>query len=294
MDGWDSMESELYSLGHILPEDLEKVGGKAANLSRLASAGFAVPKGYIIPVHIFNKFVERPQLRDRIGSILAAVDFDDDGELSAACKQIRELILDARIEALVRSEFGEQMAAMRPGSLWAVRSSAVEEDLAEASFAGQQDTYLNVRKENVPECVKRCWASYYNDRAVAYRHDAAIPQLGGGIAVIVQRMVDARSSGVMFTTDPLNRDAKHLLIDSSWGLGEAPVRDRGPRDLGHLQHRSRLDGGVLEDRRAHHRDRGHSLARSGRFEGVRHPGGHRGQECNQNIKNGTEGNPRRE
>ena len=217
------MENRIYSLGHILPEDLEKVGGKAANLSRLASAGFPVPEGFVIPVHIFNKFVEELQLRDRIGSILAAVDFDDDGELGAACMQIRELILDTRIEALVRSEFGEQLAAMSPGSLWAVRSSAVEEDLAEASFAGQQDTYLNVEIENIPEGVKRCWASYYNDRAVAYRHEAAIPQLGGGIAVIVQRMVDARSSGVMFTTDPLNRDARHLLIDSSWGLGEAIV-----------------------------------------------------------------------
>ena len=78
------MENRIYSLGHILPEDLEKVGGKAANLSRLASAGFPVPEGFVIPVHIFNKFVEELQLRDRIGSILAAVDFDDDGELSAA------------------------------------------------------------------------------------------------------------------------------------------------------------------------------------------------------------------
>jgi phosphohistidine swiveling domain-containing protein len=201
--------------------DIGQVGGKAANLMAIAAAGFPVPDGFVVPVSVYLKFLEKFELTGQIRSALESADYDDEDDLSVRSGRIRDLILSAEVEPFVRSEFGDDRERMKEDSLWAVRSSAVAEDTAEASFAGQQDTYLNVAPDQVPEMVKRCWASYYNQRAIAYRHDAGISQTSGGIAVIVQRMVDARSSGVMFTADPLNKQREGLIIESSWGLGES-------------------------------------------------------------------------
>jgi len=217
------VEKKLMALGKIEKKDLDQVGAKAGNLSSMAEAGFPVPEGFVIPTGTYNKFLEKLGLGERISSMLENVDYDDEESVAAASRRIREAILDAEVEFWVRKEFGGQFEEMGPGALWAVRSSAVAEDLPEVSFAGQQDTFLNVRTESVPDFVKRCWASYYNDRAMAYRYNAGIPQTGGGIAVIVQRMVNARSSGILFTQDPRNQDNKHIMIESSFGLGEAIV-----------------------------------------------------------------------
>jgi len=215
------MEKKLLRLGEIAQDDLGSVGAKAANLSSLAGSGFNVPEGFVIPVQTYNKFLEKLNLEPDIKRIMESVDFEDEPSLEACAKQVRELVLKADVEPWVRREFADELGAMGEDSLWAVRSSAVAEDLAEASFAGQQDTYLNVPRDEVPLFVKRCWASYYNDRAVAYRHNAGISQTGGGIAVIVQRMVDARSAGILFTRDPMDAEDRHMIIESSWGLGES-------------------------------------------------------------------------
>jgi rifampicin phosphotransferase len=215
------MEKKLLSLGKIAKEDYPLVGPKAANLSALACAGFLVPEGFVIPITTYNKFLEKLGLNERINEAFNDADLDDEVVLERTSKRIKEMILSAQIEGYVREEFGNDFQQMGNHSFWAVRSSAVAEDLPDASFAGQQDTYLNIPSEEVPESVKRCWASYYNERAIAYRHNVGIPQTGGGIAVIVQRMVDARSSGIMFTNDPLDQDGRHILIESSWGLGES-------------------------------------------------------------------------
>ena len=217
----DPMDKKLLNLGGIAKEDYPLVGAKAANLSALSAAGFPVPEGFVIPVVIYNKFLEKLELGPKISRILDSLDYDDEGSLESCSRQIREMVLSAQIEFWVGKEFGEQFSAMAQDSLWAVRSSATAEDLPEASFAGQQDTYLNIRKEDIPLYVKRCWASYYNERAVAYRHNANLDQLTGGIAVIVQRMVDSRVSGIIFTHDPMDQEGKRLVIESSWGLGES-------------------------------------------------------------------------
>ena len=215
------MEKKPLSLGKITKEDYPLVGPKAANLSALACAGFQVPEGFVIPITTYNKFLEKLGLNERIKQAFDGVDLDDEAVLERTSKNIKDWILSAQIEGHVRAEFGEELDRMGKDSLWAVRSSAVAEDLPDASFAGQQDTFLNVPSDEVPESVKRCWASFYNERAIAYRNNVGIPQTGGGIAVIVQRMVDARSSGIMFTHDPLDQDGRHILIESSWGLGES-------------------------------------------------------------------------
>ncbi len=225
-------------LGGIAPEDRASVGAKAANLSSLASSGFKVPEGFVIPIQTYNKFLEKLALEPEIGLILGGIDFDDEVSLEVCAKQVRELVLKADVEPWVRREFADELGAMGADSLWAVRSSAVAEDLAEASFAGQQDTYLNVPRDDVPLFVKRCWASFYNDRAIAYRHNAGIPQTGGGIAVIVQRMVDARSAGILFTRDPIDQEDKHMIIESSWGLGESIASGIVVPDRFHIERRT--------------------------------------------------------
>ena len=225
-------------LGGIVPEDRASVGAKAANLSSLASSGFKVPEGFVIPIQTYNKFLEKLALEPEIERILEGIDFDDEASLEACAKQVRELVLKADVEPWVRREFADELGAMGADSLWAVRSSAVAEDLAEASFAGQQDTYLNVPRDDVPLFVKRCWASFYNDRAIAYRHNAGIPQTGGGIAVIVQRMVEARSAGILFTRDPIDQEDKHMIIESSWGLGESIASGIVVPDRFHIERRT--------------------------------------------------------
>ena len=198
----------------------QQIGGKAANLGRLIAGGFRVPPGVVVTVDVYDRYLERTGIRSRIGDVLSSLDFEDEASLERASEKIRSFFVqgpeDGVAEALDRA-IGE----IDPHALWSVRSSAVAEDLASASFAGQQDTYLNVRRAEVMANVRRCWASYWNSRAIAYRHQAGVDQLGTGMAVVVQRMVDARTSGIMFTTDPVSGRKDRIIIESSWGLGES-------------------------------------------------------------------------
>jgi len=134
--------------------------------------------------------------------------------------RIKALILGGSMGNGLAEEVGQNLRNLDPEGIWAVRSSAVAEDLPTASFAGQQDTFLNIPTDAVVDHVRRCWASYWNDRALAYRNDAAVPQLETGIAVVIQRMVHPEASGIMFTADPV-RKREGMVIESSWGLGEA-------------------------------------------------------------------------
>jgi pyruvate,water dikinase len=232
------MEKKSLRLGAIEPGDQAIVGAKAANLSLLAARGFQVPDGFVITTLTYDKFLEKLGLEPSIRSALSMVDFEDEADLEAGSREVRDLILKADVEPWVRKEFGEDLAAMGEGSLWAVRSSAAAEDLAEASFAGQQDTFLNVKVGDVPMYVKRCWASYFNERAIAYRHNAGLDVAGGGVAVIVQRMVDARSAGILFTRDPLQPEGGDVIIESSWGLGESIASGIVVPDRFHCDRRS--------------------------------------------------------
>ncbi|MBI0584339.1 MAG: hypothetical protein ISF22_08960 [Methanomassiliicoccus sp.] len=197
-----------------------QVGGKAANLGRLIRGGFRVPPGEVVTVEVYDRYLDRSGLRRSIEDVLKSTDLDDEAAVELASERIRSLFVadpgDGTAEAL-----DEAIKAIDAHALWSVRSSAVAEDLASASFAGQQDTYLNVRRWDVMGSVRRCWASYWNSRAIAYRHRAGVDQLGTGMAVVVQRMVDARSSGIMFTTDPVSGRRDRVIIESSWGLGES-------------------------------------------------------------------------
>ncbi len=201
--------SLVVDLASVGPPDLSAVGGKAANLGALLSAGFAVPKGFCVTTRAY---------RLAVAGIAAAAGFL--GDAGAARTAVLGAPIPKEVEAAVRAAYatlGEAVAV-------AVRSSATAEDLPGASFAGQQDSYLNVvGPDAVVDAVRRCWASLWTDRAVAYRAAQGVDGRGVALAVVVQEMVDVGVAGVLFTANPVTGRRREAVIDASPGLGEAVV-----------------------------------------------------------------------
>lgn len=200
--------------------DKKEIGGKARNLTDLMKAGFPVPEGVVITTAAYERFLDANGLRARIRDSLETLEYGDALKMACCAESIRSWVLASPMDRELSQQLDLGMAALGSESLWAVRSSAIAEDLEQASFAGQQDTFLNVAKDKVAEHARRCWASYWNERAISYRHDKKIGHLDTGMAVIVQRMVNADSSGIMFTSDPISGEER-IIIESSWGLGES-------------------------------------------------------------------------
>ncbi|TWF92366.1 PEP/pyruvate-binding domain-containing protein [Saccharopolyspora dendranthemae] len=186
----------------------EAVGGKAANLGELIGAGFRVPPGFVITTEAYERVCQVADLLDGLPGSAGA---------------IRERISTTSLPAELAAAITDACAELGPGPV-AVRSSATAEDLPHASFAGQQDTYLNVvGGEAVLDAVRRCWASLWTDRAVSYREANDIEHAGVRLAVVVQRMVDASAAGVLFTADPVTGNRDECVIDANTGLGESVV-----------------------------------------------------------------------
>ena len=212
--------SDIIVLGP--KDDLQgsQVGGKAANLARLLAGDFPVPPGIIVPVEAYEHYLDQTGIMAGIQEELSTIDFQDEATIERASESIKYLFSGPGDTGRL-ARLDEALSLIDEDTLWSVRSSAVAEDLASASFAGQQDTYLNVDRPKVGESVRACWASLWNTRAISYRHKAGIDQTSTGIAVVVQKMVDARSSGIMFTSDPVSGKKDRIIIESSWGLGES-------------------------------------------------------------------------
>ncbi|ASN18656.1 PEP/pyruvate-binding domain-containing protein [Arthrobacter sp. YN] len=205
--------------GAMLPD----VGGKAANLGELASAGLPVPPAFCLTTAAYRHALSAIGL-DEVLAAMKEADASQLDQLNGLAARARSLVLDAgiphRIAEAVRSAY-QQMGGDVPV---AVRSSATAEDLAFASFAGQQDTFLNVvGADSVLEAVSRCWASLWTDRAVTYRTTNGIDHASVTLAVVVQEMVDSATAGVMFTANPVTGNRYETVIDASPGLGEAVV-----------------------------------------------------------------------
>lgn len=212
----------VLDLKDVRKDMIELAGGKGANLGELISIGVRVPPGFVITSGAFRYFVNYNKLADKIFEILKTSQDEEE-----ASTKIKELIMSAKVpEDLERSimEAYDRLAKLvGKDPLVAVRSSATAEDIEQASFAGQQDTYLNVSRESLIEHVKKVWASLYSARAIAYRNAKGIDHTQVSMAVVVQKMVNSRSAGVMFTLNPSNGDPNYIVIESSWGLGEAVV-----------------------------------------------------------------------
>ena len=205
--------------------DEPQFGGKSANLGELLAAEIPVPPGFALSTAAFHAFVHDAGLQERIASALSGVTAGDVDAIGRASHAISEAMRFAPVPEAVRAEIAEHYAELGPDSPpVAVRSSAVGEDSQDATFAGQQETYLWVRgAEHVCDAVRDCWVSLFSPPAISYRlrlgDRAHTPAMG----VTVQSMVDAEVSGVMFTCNPLSGDPSMVAINASWGLGLAVV-----------------------------------------------------------------------
>jgi len=214
--------------------DVDRVGGKNASLgemiTNLSSLGVSVPNGYATTSYAFNLFLDQSGLNQRIYDLLDKTDVDDVAELAQAGKQIRQWVVDTpfqpELEAAIRSAY-EQLSADDADASFAVRSSATAEDMPDASFAGQQETFLNVQGyDAVIIAVKHVYASLFNDRAISYRVHQGYDHRGVALSAGIQRMVrsDLASSGVMFTIDTESGFDQVVFITSAFGLGEMVVQ----------------------------------------------------------------------
>src|SRR5688500_5382679 len=224
----------VVPLDRLRMTDVASVGGKNASLgeliSQLAASGVRVPGGFATTAQAFDDFLAHNKLAERIQARLARLDVEDVGALAAAGKEIRGWVeqapLHPELEKQVRAAY-EQVAKDSPKASFAVRSSATAEDLPDASFAGQQETYLNIRGEDaVLDAIRRVFASLYNDRAIAYRVHKGFTHAEVSISAGVQRMVrsDLGAAGVMFSMDTESGFREVVFIISSYGLGEMVVQ----------------------------------------------------------------------
>jgi pyruvate,water dikinase len=209
-------------LEDIRADDIETVGGKGASLGELTDAGLPVPPGFVVTAGTYRTFIEEAGIDDELFDAVE-VDPEDSEALAEAESRAKDLILNTELPESVREEILSSYDDLDDGdAIVAVRSSATAEDLPDASFAGQQETFLNITREDLVGRVKRCWASLFTQRAIYYREDQGFDHREVDIAVVVQRMVDAEKSGVMFTSHP-STGAHEAIIEAAWGLGEAVV-----------------------------------------------------------------------
>lgn len=210
----------------ISATDVATAGGKGANLGETATAGLPVPPGFVIATEGYDRFISETGISEGIQRVAGAVDPDDHTSAEQASREIAQLFATANIpddlagaiDVAYRTLTGEDDLAV------AVRSSATAEDLEDASFAGQQDTYLNIRgRDALLSAVRDCWGSLWTPRAIAYRLRQGIDPATVSLAVVVQELVDADSAGVMFTANPSNGRRDETVIAAAWGLGESVV-----------------------------------------------------------------------
>lgn len=223
--------------------DLGLVGGKGANTGEMVKAGFPVPPGFIVTSKAYYEFLEKSGLRKKIQKIIAGLNVENPEELHKVSQAIKKEIVNSEIPPEICTTILEhytelakriakktkysfkKFALLFKDPLVAIRSSATAEDLPDASFAGQQESYLNIHGEsNVVNAVRKCWASLFEARAIYYRKQNNFDHFKVGIAVLVQQMVESDASGVMFTIDPTSNQKNKVVIESIYGLGEYIVQ----------------------------------------------------------------------
>ena len=208
-------------------DDRPHVGGKGGSLGELQRAGIAVPPGFVVKTSAFERFIRALERESAVRARVESLDAEDLTAITACCNEMRARVEAAELPADVLDEIsaahatlcakGEQVPV-------AVRSSATTEDAADASFAGLQDTYLWITSlGQTLHRVRSCWASLYSVESVSYRRKRGLPEEGVAMAVVVQRMVNARTAGVMFTRSPVTGDRSVMTIEGAWGLGSAVV-----------------------------------------------------------------------
>lgn len=237
----NQQRSAAQSTPFVLPfaaidaTSLPLVGGKGANLGVLTNAGFAVPPGFCITTEAYKAFIAHPlhaAVLDSLFQQLATVRAENHESIRALGEQLRSTLSTIPIPEEVQRAVLEAFTQLGPDHAYAVRSSATAEDLPGASFAGQQDTYLNVvGAESLLDRVRACWASLFTDRAIAYRAKNGFDHRKVHLSVVVQRLIKPSTAGIMFSADPVTGLRHHLTIDAGFGLGEALVSGLVNADL---------------------------------------------------------------
>ena len=222
-----SEDSLIVWFGDFDREHVRIAGGKGASLSDMVNAGLPVPSGFVVCTGAFREFLMHTGLEAEILATLASLDVEDKAALDRVSQEVASKIEAQEPPPAVRQAIIEAYQQLceecMAVAVVAVRSSAAAEDSKAASFAGQQETYLNIfGEQNVIQQVRACWGSFFSPRALFYR------KLKGSledtsIAVVVQRMVNPEKSGVMFTIDPVQRNRHRVMIEAAWGLGESVV-----------------------------------------------------------------------
>ena len=223
-----SAQPLILDFSKIDKRDIPLVGGKGANLGEMVKAGFPVPIGFAVTVVAYDTFLKENNLSIKIKKTLAEIDVNDPGQLDGASKNITGILVKSKIPDSVAREVisaYKKLSGRLKHSLVAVRSSATAEDLPEASFAGQQETFLNIKGEaSLLESIRACWASLFTARAIFYREHNKIDHEQVKISVIVQKMIQSEVSGVMFSIDPVTNEKDRIVIEAVWGLGELIVQ----------------------------------------------------------------------
>jgi len=217
-------------------------GGKGANLSEIYNLKIPVPPGFVVTAQAYDYFIKKAKIKEKIHELLERINYEDSRQLEETAKNIRSFILDSKLPKEIEKEIieayehldtdylenakGSALDILRTSSepvFVAVRSSATTEDLAEASFAGQQDSFVNIKgKSELLKHVKKCFASLFTARATYYRNKKGFKHEEASLAVVVQKMVDSDKSGVVFSKDPLYKN-DNIIIEAVWGLGEGIV-----------------------------------------------------------------------
>lgn len=219
------MSSFVLGLHEMESRQLSLVGGKGLNLGVLAKLeGIQVPEGFCVTTEAYQTVIGQNTIFNSLLDQLAELKAEDRAQISEVSSRIRQIIVEAEIPADVVNAVTHYLSQLGNEHAYAVRSSATAEDLPYASFAGQQDTYLNIIGiEAILQHISKCWASLFTDRAVIYRMQNGFDHRQVYLSVIVQRMVFPQASGILFTADAVTSNRKRLSIDASYGLGEALV-----------------------------------------------------------------------
>lgn len=211
-------------LEEIKKEDIVSVGGKGASLGEMTSIGLPVPTAFVVTAQAFRRFLVESGIEETLFRRLDRLDVDDTDALEAVARDAQDLVLNVGIPEQIRDDITGAYSRMGEGGMIvAVRSSATAEDLPEASFAGQQETFLNIKGDaDLLEAVQKCWASLYGERAIYYRSKQGFDDRSVNIAVVVQQLIPSEKAGVLFTSHPVTGEPL-TIIEGSWGLGEAVV-----------------------------------------------------------------------
>ena len=214
-------------LDELSNDDVNIAGGKGASLGEMWNAGLPVPPAFVVTAEAYRYFIKETKLDEKIREILDGIDVNNTDDLTERSKKVRELITNAKMPEDLKLNIIESYNKLCDGEediFVAVRSSATAEDLPDASFAGQQDTYLNIKgADEVVNAVQRCFASLFTPRAVFYREQKGFDHFQVALAAVVQKMVNAEKAGVLFTVNPINQNYDEMVIEGAWGLGEGVV-----------------------------------------------------------------------